>query len=190
VTVRWLIDRASSPKERVARAVALLADDYEERRKAENSMAAAMRALGREPKVPVPPAMTAAARKAELEAQRIADGLAAYQLPPYTRVLETHGLPGGDRSVGDHRVLTGHPHGLRWRLLLNPSEDAGPTGGPSLRRVMTPSDPLAVRMTRLGMAYVETAMAEAEAYVSASVGPSRLAATGGGTASSGPEPGR
>jgi len=146
-------------------------------------MAAAMRALGREPKVPVPPAMTAAARKAELEAQRIADDLAAYQSPPYTRLLETHGLPGGDRSIGDYRVLSGHAHGLRWRLLLNPSEDAGPTGGPTLRRVVTASDPLAVRMTRLGMAYVETAMVEAEAYVSAPVGPDGLAATGGGIAS-------
>lgn len=156
VTARWLLGGVTS-SDRVARATAFLWSDYEERRKAEKVLGVT--------KVTAP-AKTAAQRRADLEAQRLADHIPAINLPPFTMLFADHGIPGGDPSEAVYRILSAYAHGRRWRLLMTPASKIGASAtGQTLMRV-TASDWVSEAMTELAVDWAEKAIEEAEAYIS------------------------
>ena len=131
--------------------------DYEERRKAEQVLGV----------TPTPPAKSAAIRKADLEAERIADQLPWFQFPGPTRLFALHGTPGGSSGEAIYRILSAHAHGRRWRLLLNPSTLIGPSPTGGELRSVTASDSMSSEMTQLAVRWAGLAMTEAERYFAA-----------------------
>ena len=130
--------------------------DYGERAKAE-------RTLGLEEKV-VPPAKPAGIRRGELQNDRIADGIPAFNWPGVTRLFNDYGEPAGDVSEGVYRLLSAYAHSRRWRLLLGPSTPIGAATAQGQLMSVSANDDLASMMTSLAVSWMARAIEEAGRY--------------------------
>lgn len=159
VTSRWLIDPRAGSGERIGRGVALLLDDYANRRDFE-------RDFGIPPEKVKPPARTGADRRAELLAERTAHKIGVVKVPTMTALFGAYvGLePGPGRAI--YRLLSAYAHGKQWKGLTTKNqavENAVPVPGGQLMKV-TANDDLSLQMTVLGMRVAAAALDELRAH--------------------------
>ena len=159
VTTRWLIDPMADAAERTRRGVALLLEDYGNRRDFE-------RDFGIPPEAIKPPAKTAAARYIDLQSERDAAGIRRIDVPKMTARFGGYaGLePGTGRSI--YRLLSAYAHGKQWKGLTVKHEiveAAAEVAGARLAKV-TANDDMSLWLTALGLKTAGTALGEIEAY--------------------------
>ena len=162
VTCRWLIDPRTDSADRVRRGVALLLEDYGNRRDFERDFGIAANAM-------TPPAKSAANRHAELQAQRDAAKTGRTDVPKMTALFGGYtGLePGFGRGI--YRLLSAYAHGKQWKgltLKLQVVEDGPDAAGARLVKVSA-NDDLSAMLTSLAMRTATVALAELEAYCQA-----------------------
>jgi hypothetical protein len=154
VTARWLLDPKAESMDRVARAVGFMSEDYEERRKAENSFG--MTAFA-------PDGKSAAARKADLESDRLADHIKAVQPLSLVDLFKRYFLPDGEDGAFFYRILSANAHARRWRLGMNTIADIGGSDPPLSR--ISAGDDIAWASTANAVLTLTRAMDEAEGYL-------------------------
>ncbi len=159
VTCRWLIDPRADSGERIGRGVALLLDDYANRRDFE-------RDFGIPPEKVKPPAKTGADRRAELLAARTANKIGVVKVPTMTALFGAYaGLESGPgRAI--YRLVSAYAHGKQWKGLTTNNqavENAVAVPGGQLMKV-TANDDMSLWMTLLGVRVAAAALAELRAY--------------------------
>ncbi len=158
VTCRWLIDPREDSAERIRRGVALLLEDYGNREDFERDFGIA--------EAVNPPAKTAAARRAELKAERIAAKIGSTQAPKMTTLFGRYtGLPPA-RGRAVYRLLSAWAHGKQWKGMtarFEVVEGAVAVPGGKLVKV-TADDDLSLNLTLLGMMTATKALNELDAY--------------------------
>jgi hypothetical protein len=160
VTCRWLIDTREDSAERVRRSVALLLDDYGNRRDFE-------RDFGIPAHVIKPPAKSGAERYTELRTERDAAGIGRTKVPSMTYRFGGYiGLPPA-RGRAIYRLLSAYAHGKQWKGLTARFEVVeGALEVPDARLVkVTANDDMSVVLTALGVTTATTALNELETYV-------------------------
>jgi hypothetical protein len=161
VTCRWLIDPREDSAGRVRRGVALLLEDYGNRDDFERDFGIADAIK--------PPAKTAAARRAELKAARIAAKIGPTQAPKMTTLFGGYiGLPPA-RGRAIYRLLSAWAHGKQWKGMtakFEIVEGAVAVPGGKLVRA-TANDDLSLNLTVLGMMTSARALNELDAYCGA-----------------------
>lgn len=162
VTCRWLIDPRADSADRIRRGVALLLEDYGNRRDFERDIGIAADAIK-------PPAKSAADRYTELRAARTANKIGATQVPKMTALFGGYaGLQAGHgRAI--YRLLSAYAHGKQWKGLTTANEvveDAIAVPGGQLMKV-TANDDWSVRMTLFGVRAAAAAVGELETYYGA-----------------------
>jgi hypothetical protein len=162
VICRWLIDPREDSAERVRRGVALLLEDYGNRDGFERDFGIADAIK--------PPAQTAATRRAELKAGRIAAKIGPTQAPKMTALFGGYiGLPPA-RGRAVYRLLSAWAHGKQWKGLtakFEVVEGAVAVPGGKLVKV-TANDDLSLNLTTLGMMTATRALNELDDYCRAS----------------------
>ena len=143
---RWLVDPKADSTVHIQRAVALLLDDYRNRRAWEYD-------LGVAPDAPFGEGKTGAQRYADLLAARKAAKIEEVEVLNYTDMF---GLYAGYRSPCNgramYRVLSGWAHGMGWTqgtANLEPVEDGPMVPGGRLGR-FSANDDMSATYTRLG----------------------------------------
>jgi len=158
VTCRWLIDPREDSAERVRRGVALLLEDYGNRDDFERDFGIADAIK--------PPAKTAADRRAELKAARIAAKIRSTEAPKMTTLFGGYiGLPPA-RGRAVYRLLSAWAHGKQWKGMtakFEVVEGAVAVPGGKLVKV-TAHDDLSLNLTTLGMMTATRALNELDAY--------------------------
>lgn len=159
VTCRWLIDPRADSADRVRRGVALLLEDYGNRRDFERDFDIPADAI-------MPPAKSAFDRYAELQTKRDAARIGRVNVPKMTARFGGYtGLrPGMGRGV--YRLLSAYAHGKQWKgltLKFDVVEDGPEVAGARLVKV-TANDDMSVMLTSLGMRTATVALAELETY--------------------------
>lgn len=158
VTARWLIDPREDSAERVRRGVALLLEDYGNRRDFE-------RDFGIAGTIKLP-AKSAEVRRAELKAERIAAKIGPTQAPKMTTLFGGYiGLPPA-RGRAVYRLLSAWAHGKQWKGItakFEVVEGAVAVPGGKLVKV-TANDDLSLNLTTLGMMTATRALNELDAY--------------------------
>jgi hypothetical protein len=158
VICRWLIDPREDSAERVRRGVALLLEDYGNRDDFERDFGIADAIK--------PPAKTAADRRAELKAARIAAKIGPTQTPKMTTLFGGYiGLPSA-RGRAVYRLLSAWAHGKQWKGMTAKFEVVeGAVAGPGGKLVkVTANDDLSLNLTTLGMMTAARALNELDAY--------------------------
>jgi hypothetical protein len=159
VTCRWLLDPRQDSAERVRRGVALLLDDYGNRRDFE-------RDFGIDPAAIKPPAMSGTDRYKELQEERAAAGIGRVKVETMTyRFGGYAGLqPGPGRAI--YRLLSAYAHGKQWKGLttkIQAIEAAAEVRGGKVVKV-TANDDMSVMLTGLAMKVAALAVDEVDAY--------------------------
>lgn len=159
VTCRWLIDPRQDSAERVRRGVALLLEDYGNRRDFE-------RDFGIDPAAIKPPAKSGDDRYKELLAARDAAKIGPIKVPSMTYRLGgySHLEPGPGRAI--YRLLSAYAHGKQWKGLttkLQAVEAAAEVRGGKVVKV-TANDDMAVMLTALAMKVASSAVDEVDRY--------------------------
>lgn len=159
VTCRWLIDPRQDPAERVRRGVALLLDDYGNRRDFE-------RDFGIDPAAIKPPAKSGADRYKELQTERESVKIGPIKVPSMTYRFGGYiGLrPGPGRAI--YRLLSAYAHGKQWKGLttkIQVVEEATEVRGGKVVKV-TANDDMSVMLTALAMKVATSAVDEVDAY--------------------------
>lgn len=159
VTCRWLIDPRQDSAERVRRGVALLLDDYGNRRDFE-------RDFGIDPAAIKPPAKSGADRFKELQSERDAANIGRVKVETMTyRFGGYAGLqPGPGRAI--YRLLSAYAHGKQWKGLttkIQAVETAAEVRGGKVVKV-TANDDMSVMLTALAMKVAAVAVDEVDAY--------------------------
>jgi hypothetical protein len=161
VTCRWLIDPREDSAERVRRGVALLLDDYSNRADFERDFGIADAIK--------PPAKSAADRRADLKAERIAAKIGPTQAPRMTALFGGYiGLPPA-RGRAVYRLLSAWAHGKQWKGLtakFEVVEDAVAMRGGKLVKVSA-NDDMSLNLTALGMMTATRALNELDAFCGA-----------------------
>ena len=149
VTCRWLVDASVPSVERVRRGVALLRDDYINRRDFDRDMG--IRAVPS-------PGKTAAARVKDLERDYRAAKVKPGAAMGVTSRCRAYAVPSGDIGVAAFRLLSAFAHSHQWAGLGMQLEEVPSAPAVKGGRIMKASadDSLAVSMTTIGM---ETALA-------------------------------
>ena len=159
VTCRWLIDPREDSAERVRRGVALLLDDYGNRRDFETD-------FGILAHVMKPPAKSGAERYTELQTERDAAEIGHTKVPKMTPLFGGYiGLPPA-RGRAIYRLLSAYAHGKQWKGLtakFQVVEEATEVPGARLVKV-TANDDMSVVLTALGARTATTALNELETY--------------------------
>jgi hypothetical protein len=158
VTCRWLIDPLEDSAERVRRGVALLLEDYGNRGDFERDFGIALAIK--------PPAKTAADRRAELKAARIAAKIGPTQAPTMTTLFGGYiGLPPA-RGRAVYRLLSAWAHGKQWKGMTAKFEIVeGAVAVPGGKLVKaTANDDLSLNLTTLGMMTATRALNELDGY--------------------------
>ena len=159
VNCRWLIDPRRDDTERVRRGVAMLLDDYANRRGFEKD-------FGISPDAITPPAKSGADRYTELKVERGTAGIGRITMPDMTTLFGGYiGLtPARGRAM--YRLLSAFAHGKQWKGLTADFEEADSAadfpGGRVVR--VTANDDVSLAMTTLGARTAATALDELEAY--------------------------
>lgn len=109
VNARWLLDPGLTWATRVARGLAAQRADYDERKKFEGARSG-------QPQ-PEPPGKTAAQRLADLERERVANGIANESMNA-TKASADY-LVGSGNGEGTYRLLSAFAHGKQWSLLAS-----------------------------------------------------------------------
>lgn len=141
VNARWILDPSISHAVRIARGVAAQWVDWDERRKYEETTPNRPR--------PEPPAKTGAERRADLERERAADGIAVVTLNA-TEAARRY-VVGSPNGAGVYRLLSAFVHGTQWSLLASDRAlllDVNPPPRSHLGQV-TASEDVSVGMTRI-----------------------------------------
>lgn len=159
VTCRWLLDPPRDSAERVRRGVAVLLEDYGNRRGFE-------RDFGIDPEAIKPPAKSGAERYKELQAERDAAKIGPIKVPSMTYRFGGYvGLqPGPGRAI--YRLLSAYAHGKQWKGLtakFQVVEEGAEVRGGRLVKV-TANDDMSVMLTALGMKTARIALDELQAY--------------------------
>lgn len=158
VTTRWLLDPREDSAERVRRGVALLLEDYRNRDDFERDFGIADAIK--------PPAKSAAARHAELKAERVAAKIGPTQVPKMTTLFGGYiGLPPA-RGRAVYRLLSAWAHGKQWKGMtakFEVVEGAVAVPGGKLVKV-TANDDLSLNLTTLGMMTATRALNELDGY--------------------------
>lgn len=159
VTCRWLIDPRKDSSERVRRGVALLLDDYGNRRDFESDFDIPARVIK-------PSAKSGAERYRELQTERDAARIGHTTVPSMTYRFGGYiGLPPA-RGRAIYRLLSAYAHGQQWKGLtanVQVVEDAPEVPGALLVKVAA-NDDLSVVLTALGVRTANTALNELETY--------------------------
>ncbi len=159
VTCRWLTDPREDSAERIRRGVALLLEDYGNRRDFE-------RDFGIAPDAIKSPAKSAAVRIRELQSERDAAKIGRTRVPGLTAQFDGYaGLPPA-RGRAVYRLLSAWAHGKQWKDLtakFEVVEDAVPVPGGRIVKV-TANDDLSVVLAALRMTTATKALDELEAY--------------------------
>lgn len=163
VTCRWLIDPREDSAERIRRGVALLIEDYGNRRDFE-------RDFGLAPDAIKPPGKSAADRHTELRTERDTAKIGQRKVPTMTHRFGGYtGLrPGPGRAV--YRLLSAWAHGQQWKGMtakFEVIEDAPEIQGAQLVKVSA-NDNMSLMLTDLGMRTAATVLDELETYCGAS----------------------
>ena len=158
ITCRWLIDPREDSAERIRRGVALLLEDYGNRGDFERDFGLADSIK--------PPAKSAAVRRAELKAERIAAKIGPTQAPKMTTLFGAYiGLPPA-RGRAVYRLLSAWAHGKQWKGMTAKFEvvegAVAVPGGKFVRA--TANDDLSLNLTTLGMMTATRALNELDAY--------------------------
>jgi hypothetical protein len=162
VTSRWLTDPRQDAAERVRRGVALLLDDYGNRRDFE-------RDFGLDPAAIKPPAKSGADRYKELQAERDAAKIGPIKVPSMTYRFGGYGglQPGPGRAI--YRLLSAYAHGKQWKGLttkIQAVEEATEVRGGKVVKV-TANDDMSVMLTALAMKVAMAAVDEVDGYCGA-----------------------
>lgn len=159
VTCRWLIDPRQDSAERVRRGVALLLEDYGNRRDFE-------RDFGIEPAAIKPPAKSGADRYKELQAERDVAKIGPIKVPSMTYRFGgySHLEAGLGRAI--YRLLSAYAHGKQWKGLttkIQVVEAAAEVRGGKVVKVSA-NDDMALMLTSLAMKVATSAVDEVDAY--------------------------
>ena len=159
VTCRWLMDPRDNSAERIRRGVALLLEDYGNRRDFARDFGIPASAIK-------PPGTGAADRFQELAKDCDAAKIGRMKVPSMTyRFGGYTGLrPGPGRAI--YELLSAYAHGKQWKGLtakFEAVEDAAAVPGGRVVKV-TANDDMAVLLTDLGMRVAAIALGELEAY--------------------------
>ena len=158
VTCRWLIGPEDSV-ERVRRGVALLLDDYANRREFEDD-------FGVSPDAIKPPAKNAATRIAELKAARDTAKIGPIKVPSMTYRFGGYIGMSAPHGRSMYRLLSAYAHGMQWKAMTTKFElveGAPEVAGGRVAKVSA-NDEMAVMLTDLGVTTVAAALRELEAY--------------------------
>lgn len=161
VTCRWLIDPRQDSAERVRRGVALLLDDYGNRRDFE-------RDFGIDPAAIKPPAKSGADRHKQLQEKRDAANIGRVKVETMTYRFGGYiGLqPGPGRAI--YRLLSAYAHGKQWKGLTTKIQAVALAtevrGGKVVK--VSANDDMAVMLTALAMKVATAAVDEVDAYCS------------------------
>lgn len=160
VMCRWLVDPKADSTVHIQRAVALLLDDYRNRRAWEYD-------LGVAPDAPFGEGKTGAQRYADLLAARKAAKIEEVEVLNYTDMF---GLYAGYRSPCNgramYRVLSGWAHGMGWTqgtANLEPVEDGPMVPGGRLGR-FSANDDMSATYTAWAVRLAKIALRELMAY--------------------------
>ena len=159
VTCRWLIDPRVASAERVPRGVALLLEDYGNRRDFE-------RDFGIPADVIKPPGKNATARYAELCLARDAARIRRMDAPPMTARFGGYaGLP-PSRGRAVYRLLSAYAHGRQWKGLTMTVQFVGDAAEITRERLakVSANDELSVMLTVLATRTATVALDELETY--------------------------
>ena len=159
VTTRWLLDPRIDSADRIRRGVALLVEDYANRRDFEDDLGVATRKLE-------PPVKSGAERLAELKTERGATAVGRIDVPTMTARFGAYTLvaPGTGRAT--YRLISAHAHGKQWKGLAATYEvanDAAMIKGGLIVKV-GPNDDMAIWLTALATRVSTTALSEFEGY--------------------------
>lgn len=160
VMCRWLVQQRTDSPDRVRRGVALLLDDYRERRAFEQEIGVTADRLR-------PPAKTGTDRLTELQRERDRAGIGRTEIPKMTALFGAYAVPGGPTGRALYRLLSAYAHGKQWKGLttrFRVVEDVKEVPGVRLVQV-TANDDLAVVMTAVGLSTAALALAELETYL-------------------------
>jgi hypothetical protein len=155
---RWLLDPRATPMTRVAQGVAAQRDDYDERRKFEESIKAPPRPAGA--------GKSGADRLADLTKVRDRDGIPVVPFRRATYLAAGYGVPGYSDISWLYRLVSAFAHAKEWALTattLGLSTDAH-TPGVKYGGV-TASESIVLSATGIVIDHVETAVAEYQAYL-------------------------
>ena len=152
VTARWLVDPKANGDERIARAVGLLLEDFDQRRKFENAVGAM---------APTHGGMLAVGRIDELKQEAAAAGIVPGRVPTMVERFDVY-------SEGNwlYRLLSAYAHGFQWSLLGSTLSESVPSAGvPDTTAMKVTADgPFSLAATIWAVEGLSKALAELHAY--------------------------
>jgi len=156
VTCRWLVDPRIDSAERIRRGIALLLDDYGNRRDFERDWGIT---------AVEPPAKSAADRIATLRADRDRAKIGHLAVPGPTSLFGAYSGWSPARGRGAYRLLSAFAHGQQWKGLILRIDAVGADvpGGQVVR--VSANDELAVAFTAFAVRVAGSALAELGSYV-------------------------